>query len=105
MNDPFLTPKTLNKSILDHSDYVSYNITYQGGHCGYPNFFKKTYWSEAFTVNFFKRGNSFIKYDRSLCLQTITGSRKYFKAAFKDEFIPRFNAAPTQKHPSLASTV
>ena len=54
MNDPFLSPKTLNKSMISHSDYVSYNITSHGGHCGYPNLFKRTYWSEAFTVNYFK---------------------------------------------------
>tara|TARA_B110000881_G_C18377988_1_gene414602 strand:+ start:46 stop:429 length:384 start_codon:yes stop_codon:yes gene_type:complete len=54
MNDPFLTPKILNKSIAGHSDHVSYQITSQGGHCGYPNFIAKTYWSEAFAVNYFK---------------------------------------------------
>tara|TARA_B110000027_G_scaffold121391_1_gene135524 strand:+ start:57 stop:440 length:384 start_codon:yes stop_codon:yes gene_type:complete len=54
MNDPFLTPKILNKSIAAHSDHVCYQITSQGGHCGYPNFSSKTYWSEAFAVNYFK---------------------------------------------------
>tara|TARA_S200000501_G_scaffold377563_1_gene436426 strand:+ start:725 stop:1666 length:942 start_codon:yes stop_codon:yes gene_type:complete len=54
MNDPFLTPQILNKSIIAHSDYVSYKITPQGGHCGYPDFSKKTYWSETFAVNYFK---------------------------------------------------
>ncbi|MAJ50291.1 MAG: alpha/beta hydrolase [Flammeovirgaceae bacterium] len=54
MNDPFLTTKILDKSIVTNFDYVSYQITSQGGHCGYPNFSTKTYWSEAFAVNYFK---------------------------------------------------
>ena len=54
MNDPFLTPQILNKPKITHSDYVSYNITPQGGHCGYPYFSKKTYWSETFAVNYFE---------------------------------------------------
>lgn len=54
MNDPFLTTKILDKSIVRNFDYVSYQITSQGGHCGYPNFSTKTYWSEAFAVNYFK---------------------------------------------------
>lgn len=54
INDPFLTTKILDKSIVTNFNYVSYQITSQGGHCGYPNFSKKTYWSEAFAVNYFK---------------------------------------------------
>ena len=54
MNDPFLTKKILNKSILTHLDNVIYQITSQGGHCGYPNLSTKTYWSETFVVNYFK---------------------------------------------------
>ena len=54
MNDPFLTPIILNKSITAHADHVSYKITSEGGHCGYPNFIAKTYWSEVFAVNYFK---------------------------------------------------
>ena len=54
LNDPFLTPNILNSSIAGHLDHVSYQITPQGGHCGYPNFTRKTYWSEAFAVNYFK---------------------------------------------------
>ena len=54
LNDPFLTPNILNSSIVGHLDHVSYQITPQGGHCGYPNFTTKPYWSEAFAVNYFK---------------------------------------------------
>lgn len=51
-NDPFLAPECYPVELLKNHKYVHLEMPSEGGHCGFPEYTSKLYWSEKVALEF-----------------------------------------------------